>query len=209
MTGAGKELLDLVDDRVRVSDPREMVDPRKFDHSRVRDLSRHVAASADVDAEITRAMQDQRRGPDRGKDAPDVDLAGHLEDSAGRGRTGAETQVFGPPLFESGLVGNARRPRIELRRTTPIALHGCSELAERAIRRRPRIVGVADTLRVGAVKHKRCDALGVGGGEQHGHRSALGDAEERSPLRAGGVQDGAHVIHSLFQRGQHLDRDPV
>ena len=42
----------------------------------------------------------------------------------------------------------------------------------------------------------------MGGGEDRAERRALGDAERHGTLAAGGVQDHAHVVHALLERGE-------
>jgi hypothetical protein len=54
---------------------------------------------------------------------------------------------------------------------------------------------------IGAIEDQRSNPLRIGGGEQHAHRPAFGDAEQRGALGDGCVHNGAHVVHSLFQRG--------
>jgi hypothetical protein len=53
---------------------------------------------------------------------------------------------------------------------------------------------------VGSVEDEGPAPVGVGRGEQHAHRAAVGDAEHGGALAAGGVHDGAHVVHALLER---------
>jgi hypothetical protein len=69
----------------------------------------------------------------------------------------------------------------------------------------PRVVLVPATAREGAVERERGGALGVGRGEQHPERPALGDAEQRRALRAGGVHHRADVVHALLERRHRRD----
>ena len=45
-----------------------------------------------------------------------------------------------------------------------------------------------------------CGAFRVGRREEHRHRPAFGDADQRRALRAGGVHHGPHVVHPLLER---------
>jgi hypothetical protein len=54
-------------------------------------------------------------------------------------------------------------------------------------------------MRMGSVKNKGAGALGIGGGKQHAHRTALGHAEHRGLLAAGSVHYGAHVVHPCLE----------
>ena len=74
---------------------------------------------------------------------------------------------------------------------------------------RPGVVVAADALRVGAIQDQRRDPFGVRGREKHAHRPALGYAEQRRFFRACGIHYRSHVVHTLLERGELLDRDPV
>jgi hypothetical protein len=71
--------------------------------------------------------------------------------------------------------------------------HGARRHALRKVR-------AFDQAGVGAVKHQRRRALGVGRGEQRRLRTALRDTEQRRALRAGGIHDGRDVIDHLLER---------
>lgn len=72
-------------------------------------------------------------------------------------------------------------------------------------RRRPRKLGRTDESRLGLEQHERECALGVGRGEERGHRSAVDMAEQCGRARAYGIQDRAHVVHPLLERGRAGD----
>ncbi len=62
---AGQELLDLVEDRVLVSDERKVVDPGKLDEPRAMDPLREVASALDGKRSVAGAVHDQGRDADR------------------------------------------------------------------------------------------------------------------------------------------------
>jgi hypothetical protein len=62
---------------------------------------------------------------------------------------------------------------------------------------------------IGAVEYQGGGTLGIGRGEQHAHRAALGAAHEHGSLRADRIHDGPQVVHPLFQRREISDRDRV
>src|SRR5437667_937302 len=209
VAGASEEFLDLVQDGVGVADPCEMVDAGKLDESRARNALGEVAAAADCDASVAGAMEDERRDVNGGQDVPDIDLERHLQDRPRSSRTGAESQVLAPPSFEPIVIGHARRPYFDLGGTAPISLHGAEIVAVLFDRGRPGIGGVTHAFGVGAVQDQRCYTLWVGRGEQHAHRSAFGDSEQGSSLRAGRIHHRTHVVHAFFQRWQLVDRNSI
>jgi hypothetical protein len=50
-----------------------------------------------------------------------------------------------------------------------------------------------------SVAHQRERSLGVGCGEQRGHRASLGDAEDDGAPRLDGVEHGADVVHPRLE----------
>src|SRR5690242_5528490 len=58
---ARQELLDLADERIRVADPRDVVDARELDEPRARNPFGHVASAVDAGHLIVGAVEDQRR----------------------------------------------------------------------------------------------------------------------------------------------------
>jgi hypothetical protein len=73
----------------------------------------------------------------------------------------------------------------------------------------PRIVGRVVPARAGAVDDQPDGALGVCRREEDRHRSALGHAEHDRALGAGGVHDGAGVVHPNLERRQAILGHPV
>ena len=148
-------------------------------------------------------MQHEGRDAHRRQHVPDVDLLVHQVEGLERAGAGAVAQIVeerlhlvvleyperphGLPAFLAGPV-HAQRPfDIAL-----VLLLGSA----------PGVVGKPDGAGEGAPEHERGRSLRVGRREQDAHRGALGDAVERSALRADRVHDGAHVVHASLQRGR-------
>ena len=70
---AGDELLDLVEQRVRVADEVDVVVAGQLDVARARYVLGQVAGVGDVDQAVAAAVHDQRRDPDRRKHRAHVD----------------------------------------------------------------------------------------------------------------------------------------
>jgi hypothetical protein len=68
----------------------------------------------------------------------------------------------------------------------------------------PRVLVGAEPGHRRAVEHQGRGPLGIGGREQHRHRSALGEAHDRRALGAGRVHGGADVVHPRFEIGNPL-----
>ena len=71
---AGDELVDVIEHRVGVVEPRVMVAPFELDVFRLRQLLCQVAPVADLDDLVLLPMHDQRRATDGRKHAPNVDV---------------------------------------------------------------------------------------------------------------------------------------
>ena len=87
---AREELLDLLQDLVRVSDERKVVLARKLDEPRSTDPLREIARALDGKRPVLGAMHDESGYGDRLEHRPDVDLRVDPCQSQGSGRTGAE-----------------------------------------------------------------------------------------------------------------------
>ena len=101
---AGQELLDLVEDRVRVVRPGQVIDAGQLDEPGSRDLLGHVAAAADRERPIAGAVEDERRHADRWQHVADVDLGVHLEQRQRR-RLGSRPSAGAAPT-----TGGRARP---------------------------------------------------------------------------------------------------
>ena len=103
---------------------------------------------------------------------------------------------------------SASRSAPSLRRA-PTARRRDSSAIERTrscLRRPPRIVRRTQLPRLPAVEDERPCALGIGRREERAHRDALGRADERRALGAGGVHDRAHVVHPRLERRERRRR---
>jgi hypothetical protein len=85
---------------------------------------------------------------------------------------------------------------------THVDLEGHIHHRDRVARRHRRRLKSAERLflHLGAAEQKRLCPFRIGGGEENGHRPALGDAERRQTLRADRVEHGTRVLHPLLQR---------
>ena len=137
----------------------------------------------------------------RRQHVPDVDEAVRQNQIAGRSGAGRGSGPLRPPP-PHGRVG-VRNHRAEVCLGAPAPLDLRRDRASLLHRRAPRIVAVGiSALRIRPVEHKPRAPLGVGGCEQARHRPSLGIAEQRGTLRADGVHDSAHVVHSRLQIGK-------
>ena len=142
---------------------------------------------------------------DRRQRVGGVDLAVHaLERDRGRGAR-RPAHVGSEPRDQPLVVLEPRRapfPRLvagELRRA-PGSLHVLEVRGTIVlVRRRPR-----REVGRGAVEHERHRAFGIGRGEEHRHRAALGHPEDHGPLRPHGVHHRAHIVHARLQVRQSV-----
>ena len=93
---AGQELLDLADDSVRVTDPRQVVLAGHLNEARAGDVFGEVAPGRDRECPVASAVQDQRWNADRFEDGSNVDLGVHPGEREHGGRAGAQAQVARP-----------------------------------------------------------------------------------------------------------------
>ena len=100
------------------------------------------------------------------------------------------------------MAGSADGQRAGSRPPSPSVVTSRSVYAaSRLLGPRPRVVGRPGALGVAAVEHQRRDPLGVRGGQQHGHRAALGVAAQHRPAGTDGVHHGQHVVHARLEVG--------
>ena len=155
-------------------------------------------------------MDDERRNANRRQDVADVDLEVHPPERCDRARARAHAGVRRPPTHELLVAGQARRhptrdsvPRRLVR--SPAAL-GLLDPPQRLLPRPlpGRLLRPGQRRPVRAVENRSGRPLRIRRGEEHRHRSALGDAEERRALRARRVHHRPHVVHSRLEA-----RDPA
>ncbi|HEX3686397.1 MAG TPA: hypothetical protein VHU60_02335 [Gaiellaceae bacterium] len=204
----GQELTDLAEDLVRAAPgPRHVVAPRQLDIPGSLDVGGQEARVLDVADRIVDAVDDQRRHVDRGDDAPhvDVDADAHERHRVTRGGR-RRLQLAQPRLgrLRIRLVGKQDPSREPLAPARRHLQHPVLELVARALAPGPVVALLLPHLR--AEQQQRLRSLRVRRGEQHRHRAAFGDADQRRLLGAGGVQHSAHVLHPLLQRA---DPDPL
>jgi hypothetical protein len=156
----------------------------------------------DPDARVVRAVQQQRRHPDRAEHVADVEVAVELHRASRLARSERHPLEPPEPLAQAGVVGvgggEARREGA----LAPVRDH----LAHRcvALLGAPGggVVVGARAAREGGVERERAHALGGRGREQHRHRAALHDRDQVGARGAGGVHHRAHVVDLLLERGR-------
>jgi hypothetical protein len=108
---AGQELLDLVQDRRRVTRPHHVIGAWQLDEPGAGDPIRDVPPLVDIDAGVVRSIDQDGRTPDRRRDLADVDLGVHAQRGCGRLRAGGLTKISTDPALEDLVVRFARRER--------------------------------------------------------------------------------------------------
>ena len=197
---AGDELLDLVKQRVGVAREVDVVVAGQLQVARARDVGGQVTAVADVDEAIAAAMDDQRRDLDRRQHCAHVERVDRLEDRRTiPGRTEWRSKCPHQRL-KAGVLGQRRREHVQRRAgppsVDPVLADGGDQRRGPALR----IVGGLEPPRARPVEDQADAALGVGGGEQRRHRTALRGAEQDRALGADGVHHRQHVVHPLLER---------
>jgi hypothetical protein len=179
--GTGEELLDRVQDRLGVADEPEVVITRHLDEPGVGDVLGEVSPVRHVDQAVVRAMQDQRRDPDRGQDVPDVELAEHptgLEHHAGRR---AEALVPTPPSPELRIARHAGPDGLQEHAAAPPELELPLDPRLELERVPPRVVGRLRVPGRGVEEHEAVHAFGEGRREHHAHAPAATRSQQRGP----------------------------
>jgi hypothetical protein len=204
----GAEPLDLGEERVRVADCRGEVAAGKLDKPGAGNLLGEVSSAANVEPRQLRAMQDERRYPDRPEHAADVDVEVHTHVIAHG--AGAHAQAKGArerhPLV-LGHIGITHRKHPSLVPIPPRTDHLLDVLLLLAAGGKPRELGRAHQARRGVDQHEPFRALRIGGGEEHCERTALAESANDGPLRTGGVHHRPDVVHARLQR--RIARDAV
>ena len=196
-----KELADHLDDALRIADEEQMIDSGQLRVLRTGDVGGELAARLDVDQDVVRAMNDERRHANGGQHAADVDAAvhPHQRDAGAGGR--AEPLELAPPADHVRVLAHGGGEQRQALAAPPVAL----DVVEQALQRR--LVGMPVLeLREAAVDDERVAALGMVGGEQRRERAAFGDAHHVSGLEPGRVHHRAQVVHALVHRRQRADR---
>lgn len=130
VTGAGQELLDLVDDRLPVPDPDEVIPAWEDGQLRPRDLLCEIPTEFDRNKAVL-AIDDQRRRRDPRQRCSDVHVKTRFEQC--HRHPGAGTDPFGAAehLRRTGNGDRARSPQGEDAAVTPtlhvsrMTVHGC------------------------------------------------------------------------------------
>ena len=199
----GHERLDLLEKRLGVAGEHRMVDTRKLDMPRARDVLREVTGSPDDIRGISAAVENQSRNPYGRQYVADVDL--HVHAVEGIGCTRACTQPQHRRERTLVLLAGARS---ECRGRAGSSF-GCATFAPVPLADLPvpvlgdagGVVGRPEDARVGADDDQRPNAIGIRRGEEDAHRTALRDTEQRRAIRADRIHHSAGVVHAGLERG--------
>jgi hypothetical protein len=155
---------------------------------------------------------------DRREGGAHIDLAVHRGQCVHGSRACGVAHVVRKPCLGRVVVGEGRCERLRqefpgklFRPPQPIpALPVGDHLGILVlVRHGPRIVRRVVPARAGAEQDQRDRALGVGRGEQHGHRTAFRHAENDRTLGADGVHHSAGIVHPDLERREPILGDPV
>ena len=172
------------------------------------DVLGQITPGLDRDHPVAGAMDDERRHADRRQDVANVDLHRDPEPGERRRRRAREATGLCVPLPEPLVADHRRSQRVEAEvAAAPLRLVGDEDRLQRVLVEAPRIVGRPRSPRVRRRENERRRPLRERRGEERADRAALGTAEQRCPLRAGGVHHGEDVVHHLLV-GADLE-DPV
>ena len=148
-----------------------------------------------------RAVQNERRYPDRVEDAADVDVEVHTHVIAHGARAHAQSKgAFERHPIVLRHVGTSYLEQLSLGRLAPSTHHLLDDLLLLAARGKPRELGRAHQARRGVDQHEPVRALRIGGGEEHGERTALTESANDGPVRAGSVHHRPDVVHARLER---------
>src|SRR6266571_1283496 len=156
-----------------------MVVTAELDVFRVGDLARHPAAPANVDVSVAGPVQDQGWDADRAQQLTDVDSGVHAAQSDCGTRACAHAKVACPPVSEA--IIRIRSKDFDVSARAPLPLEQAVPALPFFLSRRPRILGVPDTLCVGAVHHEGRGSLREAGRKNRTHWPTFGDSEEGRP----------------------------
>ena len=198
----GDEALQLGEQRLGVARVRQVVDALELHQLGAGDRRRQEAGVADVAVGVVAPLDHQRRRRDGGQKGPDVDLRVAAQEGQRRPRAGHRPFESVPPVAEFGIGGHRRSHLGEKRPLTPRLGDLPDVLLHPAVAPSPRVAVAAPGAGIGGVEDQSGDAFGTAGGEQDCHRAALGDAEHRRPIGAGGVHHRQHVVDLLVELGE-------
>ena len=118
-------------------------------------------------------------------------------------------QIPSVPLPEAFVVAAARCGNRDESFRPPQLLDHVEQLLGHLGNKALGIVVGAHIPRRGVSEHEGRRPLGIGGGEQHGHRSAIEPGHDGRALGTDGVQDEPHVVGPLLPGGEMVERHRV
>ena len=185
-----------------------MIDAIQLDEASPGDAISRVPHRLDADVFVASAVESQRRDLNRRERVAHADFAVHQRHRLDR--PGARAALYpAPPPSLGGRVAGGARSQLAQPAVVPLIGTADAVLAREPgsvllARLRPRVLLGAEPGQRRAVEHERRGPLWIGRREQHRHRAALGKAHDRGTLRAGGVHDGADVVHARLEIGNPL-----
>ena len=165
-----------------------MIEARKFEQPRSRNVSRKKTSAFDVNERVSLGVDDQGRHADRGQNIADVDLGGHPHHRHGGSRARTQSLEATPPSLQGRIVRTRRRPKRKTEAASPALISVCEEGAE--------LLGPKRRTRKAAIEHQSSASLWVGCGKQSSQCTAFGYAELRGALGADRVHNRADIVHA-------------
>src|SRR6185369_8511079 len=123
--------------------------------------------------------------------------------------TRAHSQVRGPPVAKVRIVRHTRRALVDADWSAPLLAHHFEKLFALFECWSPRILSIANPLSVRANHHERQRLLGIRRRKETAHRTTFRHTDQRRALRANRIHHCAHVVHTLLECRQLIDRNTI
>jgi hypothetical protein len=210
---AGEELLDVVEQRLGVTDPEHVVRAGELDQRRPLDVRREIATVLDGRGAVVHPVEDQGGHVDDLEDVAHVAAAVDAEEGACRRRARAPVTRPVPPTAKFGVAGEGGHDKVEapatfVRRVDGVVDHLLGEVG----RETPRVVRRLDAAGVRVHEHEGAHPARVGRGHQDREGPDIVRGHERGALRSDRVEHGDRIVHPLLEgrrrRGRNWVREP-
>ncbi|CDX33668.1 hypothetical protein MPLSOD_160139 [Mesorhizobium sp. SOD10] len=152
---------------------------------------RQAAAPFNINAGVSRSVNDQGRNTDAGKDTGDIDLAVQTHKRHGGGGSRAEPLVSSPPFLECRISDHRGSEHGQARAAAPTRIDIVQQSLQGLFASDPR-----GKVRERTIEHERFAAVRLRGGEIGGERAAFGGPDDGRPFDAHSIQDGTQVIYA-------------
>jgi hypothetical protein len=205
LTAPREELLDLVEEGVRLSNEEHGVVPRKLNEFGAGNLVGQVATDTDRDGAVPGSMQDQRGDGDRRKQRPHIlqnKRPPHRGNLIDRG-----AEAFGPcpPRAEGVVAGLARHHDIGRFPGAPHLGHGHSPSFQAFGWQSPWVVVLPHETGEGVDEHQRLDAFGMPSRIADRGRAAQARSDDYGPLTSDRIEHRRDV--GIADRFDHTVAD--